>query len=87
LVQILERWRVPRGLSVLLAFLIIFAIGGVIATQVTQLARALAADVLQDLGKELNQRQRPPTTTSALPAVVSHFAEPELRRLSPAPPG
>src|SRR5690242_5531601 len=42
LVSALQRWRVPRGLSVavvvLLAFLSIFALGGVIAKQVTQLA-------------------------------------------------
>jgi predicted PurR-regulated permease PerM len=42
LVRALQRWRVPRGLSViavvLLTFLGIFALGGVMATQVTQLA-------------------------------------------------
>jgi predicted PurR-regulated permease PerM len=84
LVRGLQRLRLPRSLSVvgvvLLAFVVIFAIGGVIATQVTQLAGELpqyqstmrqkiqslrgpaatttlekAADVLQDLGKELNR--------------------------------
>ena len=85
LVRLLQDWRVPRALSVigvvLLAFAIIFAIGGVIATQVNELAGDLpryeanmrakiqslrgtsttgktlerAADVLQDLGKELNK--------------------------------
>ena len=83
LVRLLQDWRMPRAASVvgvvLLAFLVIFALGGVIATQVNQLAGDLpgyeanmrskiqslrgtattnrtlerAADVLQDLGKEL----------------------------------
>jgi predicted PurR-regulated permease PerM len=85
LVRFLQTWHVPRGLSVvgvvLFAFLVIFAIGGVIATQVGQLASELpryqltmrekiislrgatatsgtlerAADVLQDLSKELEK--------------------------------
>jgi predicted PurR-regulated permease PerM len=85
LVRLLQRWHIPRGLSVisvvLLAFMSIFALGGVIATQVAELAGDLpqyqftmrekikslrgtaatsgtlerAADVLQDLGKELNK--------------------------------
>ncbi len=42
LVRMLQRWHVPRGLAVigvvLLAFVSIFALGGVIATQVTELA-------------------------------------------------
>ena len=42
LVRILERWHIPRPLSVvgivLLAFASIFLIGGMIAAQVTQLA-------------------------------------------------
>ena len=89
LVRLLQRWRLPRGLSVvgvvLLAFVSIFALGGVIATQVTELAGDLpryqftmrekikslrgtaapsgtlerAADVLQDLGKELNKPKEP----------------------------
>ena len=89
LVRLLQRWHLPRGLSavgvVLLAFVSIFALGGVIATQVTELAGDLpryqftmrekikslrgtaapsgtlerAADVLQDLGKELNKPKEP----------------------------
>jgi predicted PurR-regulated permease PerM len=85
LVRLLQRWRIPRGLAVvgvvLLAFVGIFMLGGVIATQVTELAGDLpryqftmrekikslrgatatsgtlerAADVLHDLGKELNK--------------------------------
>jgi predicted PurR-regulated permease PerM len=85
LVWLLQRWHIPRALSVisvaLVAFASIFALGGVIATQVTELAGDLpqyqltmrekiqslrgtaatsgtlerAADVLQDLGKELNK--------------------------------
>jgi predicted PurR-regulated permease PerM len=90
LVRLLQRWHLPRALSVvsvvLLAFTSIFALGGVIATQLTQLAGDLpryeltmrekikslrgtaatsgtlerAADVLQDLGKELNKPKDPP---------------------------
>lgn len=85
LARLLEDWHFPRAASVvsvvLIAFLVIFALGGVIATQITQLAGDLpgyeanmrskitslrgttttnntlerAADVLQDLGKELNK--------------------------------
>ena len=85
LVRLLQRCRMPRGLAVvavvLLAFVGIFMLGGVIATQVTELAGDLpryqftmrekikslrgatatsgtlerAADVLHDLGKELNK--------------------------------
>src|SRR5262245_54557271 len=85
LVQLLQRCRMPRGLAVvavvLLAFVSIFMLGGVIATQVTELAGDLpryqftmrekikslrgatatsgtlerAADVLHDLGKEVNK--------------------------------
>src|SRR5919204_1992952 len=85
LVRLLQHWYVPRGASVVsvvfIAFLGIFSIGGVIATQVTELAEQLpryqltmqekikslrgatatsgtlerAADVLHDLGKELNK--------------------------------
>jgi predicted PurR-regulated permease PerM len=92
LVRVLQRWRVPRGLSVggvvLLAFISMFALGGVIAAQVTQLAGDLpryeltmrekikslrgttatsgtlerAADVLQDLSKELNKPKDTATT-------------------------
>jgi predicted PurR-regulated permease PerM len=111
LVGLLQRWRVPRALSVisvaLVAFATIFALGGVIATQVTELAADLpryeltmrekiqslrgtaatsgtlerAADVLQDLGKELNKpkdtpaslnppTQTPPTAQEAKPIPV-----------------
>ena len=95
LVGLLQRLHIPRGLSVisvvLLAFTSIFALGGVIATQVGELAGDLpryqvtmrekikslrgttatsqtlerAADVLQDLGKELN-KPKDPTTSSSL---------------------
>jgi predicted PurR-regulated permease PerM len=108
LVSALQRWRVPRGLSVvgvvLLAFLSIFALGGVIAKQVTQLAGDLpryevtmrqkiesvrgttatsgtlerAADVLQDLGKELNKPKE--TTTTLVPA-----AQPPGQEIKPIP--
>jgi predicted PurR-regulated permease PerM len=85
LVRAMQRLHVPRALSVVsvvvLAFLVIFALGGLIATQLTQLAGELpryqstihdkiislrgtaaassplerAADMLQELGKELNK--------------------------------
>ena len=93
-VRRLENWRIPRGVSsigvVALAFLGIFAVGGVIATQVAELASELpryeanmrskiqsfrgtaattntlerAADVLQDLGKELNKPRDKPVEVS-----------------------
>src|SRR5215472_8379097 len=108
LVRALQRWHVPRGLSVvgvvLLAFLSIFALGGVIATQVAQLAGDLpryevtmrkkiesvrgttatsgtlerAADVLQDLGKELNKPKD--TTTTLVPS-----AQPPGQEIKPIP--
>jgi predicted PurR-regulated permease PerM len=95
LVGSLQRWHIPRGLSVisvvLLAFMGIFTLGGVIATQLTELAGDLpryqftmrekiksvrgaaatsgtlerAADVLQDLGKELNRPKDTATSPSA----------------------
>ena len=97
LARLLEDWHFPRAASVvsvvLMAFLVIFALGGVIATQVTQLAGDLpgyeanmrskitslrgttatsntlerAADVLQDLGKELNK----PKDAASSPAITS----------------
>jgi predicted PurR-regulated permease PerM len=105
LVRALQRWHVPRGLSVgavaLLAFASIFALGGVLAGQVTELAGDLpryqtnirdkietlrggtttsntlqrAADVLQDLGQELNKPKAPvavplPLTQEAKPIPV-----------------
>jgi predicted PurR-regulated permease PerM len=99
LVRALQDFRVPRAISVpgvvLLAFSIIFVIGGVIATQMTQLAGELpryesnmrakiqslrgtaaannplehAADVLQDLGKELNKPKEP--SSARTPAANS----------------
>jgi predicted PurR-regulated permease PerM len=95
LVRGLQRLHVPRALSVvgvvLLAFLVIFALGGLIATQVTQLAGALpryqstirdkiislrgtaaasgslerVADMLQDLGKELDKPRDAPARTAS----------------------
>jgi len=94
----LQDWHIPRPASVisvvLLAFLIIFAVGGVIASQITQLASALpgyevnmrskiqsirgtaathntldrAADVLKDLGKELNKPKDAPPSSVIVPA-------------------
>ena len=98
----LENWHAPRSVSVisvvLLAFLVIFAVGGVIATQMTQLASDLpryetnmrtkiaslrgsattnstlerAADVLKDLGKEINQPKD-------RPQVAARRIDPALR--------
>jgi len=99
-VRLLQNWHIPRALSVigvvLLAFLLISAIGGVIAAQINQLAGDLpryqstmrekikslrgttatsstlerAADVLQDLGKELDKPRdaSPPTPRAQAPA-------------------
>ncbi len=106
LIRLLQRWHLPRALSVvsvvLLAFTSIFALGGVIATQLTQLAGDLpryeftmrekiksvwgtaatsgtlerAADVLQDLGKELNKPKDPATSPAIQPPVPSPGQEP-----------
>jgi len=106
LVRLLQRWRIPRGLSVIsvvfIAFMSIFALGGVIATQVAELAGDLpqyqftmrekikslrgtaatsgtlerAADVLQDLGKELNKPKDPATSPTIQPPVPSPAQEP-----------
>jgi predicted PurR-regulated permease PerM len=95
LVRLLQRWHVPRVAAVIgvvvLAFVGIFALGGIIAAQVTELAGDLpryqvtmrekikslrgatatsstlerAADVLQDLGKELNKPKEPSAPSSA----------------------
>jgi predicted PurR-regulated permease PerM len=94
-VRLLQQWHIPRGVSVvgvvLLAFLLISGIGGVIATQLNQLAGDLpryqatmsdkikslrgtaatsstlerAADVLQDLGKELDRPKDAPASRAA----------------------
>jgi predicted PurR-regulated permease PerM len=101
---------------VALAFLVIFAIGGVIATQVAQLAGELpryqitmrekikslrgatgtsgtlerAADVLQDLGKELerpNERARPPATSSTPTPAPGQEAVPIPVEVRQPPPG
>jgi predicted PurR-regulated permease PerM len=97
LVRALQRVRCPKLLSVvavvMLAFAGIFAIGGLIATELTQLAGDLpryestmrhkiqslrgppatttlekAADVLKDLGNELNRPKSAPTATFNVPA-------------------
>jgi predicted PurR-regulated permease PerM len=97
LVGLLQRWHIPRALSVVsvvfLAFVSIFALGGVMATQLNQLAGDLpryesnmrekvkslrgtaatsgtlerAADVLQDLGKEINKPKEPAANPAAQP--------------------
>lgn len=95
IVRTLQEWHIPRGVSVitvvLLAFLGIFAAGGVIAMQVTQLAGDLpryqsniyakieslrassaasgplerAADMLEELGREINKPLDTPADDSA----------------------
>jgi predicted PurR-regulated permease PerM len=121
LVRFLQHWRVPRGLSVvgvvLFAFVVIFAIGGMIATQLTQLAGDLpryqqtmrekiqslrgatatsgtlerAADVLQDLGKELEKpRDRagsPPIAGEAPTAPPGQERRPIPVEVRQPPPG
>jgi predicted PurR-regulated permease PerM len=107
LVRLLQRWHFPRSLSVisvaLVAFASIFALGGVIATQVTELAADLpryqftmrekihslrgtaatsgtlerAADVLQDLGKELNKPKDTPAGAGS--PIQTPAAVPEAR--------
>jgi predicted PurR-regulated permease PerM len=107
LVWLLQRWHIPRALSVisvaLVAFASIFALGGVIATQVTELAGDLpqyqltmrekiqslrgtaatsgtlerAADVLQDLGKELNKPKDTPASSN--PPIQTPPAAQEAR--------
>jgi predicted PurR-regulated permease PerM len=114
LVRALQRWRIPRGLSVggvvLLAFISIFALGGVIAAQVTELAGDLpryeltmrekikslrgttatsgtlerAADVLQDLSKELNKPKD--TTTLTQPAGPGQEVKPIPVEVRQPPP-
>ena len=97
LVGFLQRAHIPRAVSVisvvLFAFICIFALGGVIASQLNELAGDLpryqftmrekikslrgtaatsgtlerAADVLQDLGKELNKPKDPVSKSPATP--------------------
>jgi predicted PurR-regulated permease PerM len=115
-VQALQRCRFPRGLSVgavaLLAFACIFALGGVLAAQITELAGDLpryqatvhdkietlrgatatsstlqrAADVLQDLGQELNRPQSPVLATPGTNAAPEAKPIPvEVRQPPPTP--
>jgi predicted PurR-regulated permease PerM len=116
LVRALQRWHVPRGLSVLtvvlLAFLGIFAIGAVIATQVAELAGDLphyqatmrekikslrgtaattgtlerAADVLQDLGKELNKPKESSSTLTPSTAPPGQEVRPIPVEVRQPPP-
>src|SRR5579871_3573972 len=115
LTRALQNWHVPRGLSVvvvvLLAFLTIFAMGGIIATQVAELAGDLpryqltmrekvktlrgtaatsstlerAADVLQDLGKELN-RPKETAPTLGQPASPGQEVKPIPVEVRQPPP-
>ena len=97
-VGLLERWRFPRALSllvvVMIAFIAIFALGRLVASQVGQLAESLpgyqrtmktkidslrsvatvgplerAADVLQNLGKEISKPQNRGEPAAATPPV------------------
>jgi predicted PurR-regulated permease PerM len=119
LVRLLQRCRMPRGIAVvavvLLAFVGIFMLGGVIATQVTELAGDLpryqftmrekikslrgatatsgtlerAADVLHDLGKELNKPKESsapsgaPLQTTIAPAPDAKPIPVEVRQPPP----
>jgi predicted PurR-regulated permease PerM len=113
-VRLLQHWHVPRVLAVasvvLLAFLVISGIGGLIATQVNQLAGDLpryqftmrekikslrgggatggtlerAADVLQDLGKELGKPNEPkPATPAPAPGQEARPIPVEVRQPPP----
>lgn len=112
----LQRWQVPRGLSViivvLLAFISIFSLGGVIAAQVAELAGDLpryqltirekiravrgtaatsgplerAADILQDLGKELNKPKEATTTYSLQPVPPGQDVKPIPVEVRQPPP-
>jgi predicted PurR-regulated permease PerM len=116
LVGLLQRAHIPRALSVisvvLFAFTSIFALGGVIATQLTELAGDLpryeftmrekikslrgtaatsgtlerAADVLQDLGKELNKPTQPTSPTTALPTPPGQEVKPIPVEVRQPPP-
>lgn len=97
-VGLLERWRFPRAVSllvvVMIAFIAIFALGSLVASQVGQLAESLpgyqrtmktkidslrsvatvgplerAADVLQNLGKEISKPQNQSEPAAATPPV------------------
>src|SRR6201989_2080605 len=119
LVRLLQRWHVPRVVAVIgvvvLAFVGIFALGGIIAAQVTELAGDLpryqftmrekikslrgatatsgtlerAADVLHDLGKELNKPKESsapsgaPLQTTIAPAPDAKPIPVEVRQPPP----
>jgi predicted PurR-regulated permease PerM len=117
-VRLLQQWHIPRVISVvsvvLLAFAVIFAIGGVVATQVGQLANDLpryqltirekiqsvrgtaatsgtlerAADVLQDLGKELDspKAMQRPSATRQTPADTPQESTPIPVEVHQPPP-
>jgi predicted PurR-regulated permease PerM len=116
LARALQRWQVPRGLSVvivvLLAFMSIFSLGGVIAAQVAELAGDLpryqlnirekiravrgtaatsgplerAADILQDLGKELSKPKETTTTYSLQPVPPRQDVKPIPVEVRQPPP-
>jgi predicted PurR-regulated permease PerM len=116
LARALQRWQVPRGLSVvivvLLAFMSIFSLGGVIAAQVAELAGDLpryqlnirekiravrgtaatsgplerAADILQELGKELSKPKETTTTYSLQPVPPGQDVKPIPVEVRPPPP-
>ena len=110
LVRLLQNLRLGRALPVfvvvLLAFAAIFSLGGIMASQVTQLAGNLpqyqatirdkiatirgargggtlerAADVLQDLGKELDRSNSPGQASAQVPGA----GRPALREAKPIP--
>ncbi|MFL6799805.1 MAG: AI-2E family transporter [Xanthobacteraceae bacterium] len=116
LVRGLQRCHLPRGLAVtavvLLTFASIFTLGGVIASQVTELAGQLpryeatirqkikslrgsaassgtlerAADVLQDLGKELNKpAPSGPVASAPAPGQDAKPIPVEVRQPPPTP--
>ena len=105
LVDILERWHFPRPASVpvvvLLAFIAIFALGGLIVREVKNLAESLpryqqtmqqkiqslraltttgpldrAADLLQNLGKQISGPQPAPSAAGSLSSKAVDHVEP-----------
>jgi predicted PurR-regulated permease PerM len=89
LVRTLQRWHIPRGLSfisvVLLAFLSIFVLGGVIATQVTELAGDLPRYqfTMRERSSHFGARRQPAERSSAPPMCFRISARSSTSRRSP----
>jgi predicted PurR-regulated permease PerM len=90
LVRALQRWYVPRGLSVvsivLLAFMSIFALGGVIAAQVTELAGDLPRYQITIREKIKSLRGAAATSWNARPTSCRTSARSSTNRRAPRRP-